>query len=461
MHIMRPVFDDLLRELQRSTSHYSSLNPDNPITQIIGLGSTFRIPGLRSYLKDQLGIPIVRLESFQKIRVEGASEGEFSQHSAMKFATAVGLALQGLGFGSVKVNLSPVGNLREQVWMRKSKWFVAAAVLMCLASAAMFIPLGGSVSGEFPVAVRAALADGKKQVSEFEEAKAAADVGSQANNFIFLLEDRQVWPWIVADVNAAISSAGVQEELIRGFDPSKPPIPVEEWKSVELGELSGAYQLASGGAAAKRSIEVTMRVSVARDLRGAKEFVQGSILEWLNKNADRPEAPYVIVVPPSGFVPEFTALDAQSKSEEGGSTAGGSSSGGFGAPGPAGGGDSGPVGPGGMQTMGRNRGEAGSLQTGKQRPGAMGAGGANPFGTGGADAPASQPKNRERKAARANVQSTAAEPVSIDADAAIPAAPNHFVGKPLTGVTIRFTVQLRDPVGRSVSPPVAAEGAGQ
>jgi hypothetical protein len=114
-----------------------------------------------------------------------------------------------------------------------------------------------------------------------------------------------------------------------------------------------------------------------------------------------------------------------------------------------------------MQTMGRNRGEAGSLQTGKQRPGAMGAGGANPFGTGGADAPASQPKNRERKAARANVQSTAAEPVSIDADAAIPAAPNHFVGKPLTGVTIRFTVQLRDPVGRSVSPPVAAEGAGQ
>jgi type IV pilus assembly protein PilM len=459
MHIMRPVFDDLLRELQRSTSHYASLNPDQPITQIIGLGSTFRIPGLRSYLKDQLGIPIVRLESFQKIRVEGSAESEFSQHS-MKFATAAGLALQGLGLGSVNVNLSPVGNLREQVWMRKSKWFVAAAVLMCLASAAMFIPLGGSVSGEFPVAVRAALADGKKQVAEFEEAKTAADVGSQANNFIFLLDDREVWPWIVADVNAAIASAGAQEQLLRPFDPAKPPVPVEEWNTVELSELSGAYEL-TAGATPKRSFEVTMRLMVPRDLRGAKEFVQKSVLEWLNKNADRPAAPYVIQVPKAGFVPEFAELDEKGRIDgASGAGAAGGAAGGPAAGGSASSGESGASGRGGMQAMGRNRGEAGSIQTGKQRPGSLG-GGSNPFGTGGGDAPAGA-KPRDRKAARAAVQSTAAEPVKMDADAPIPARPDPLAGKPVTAVSVKFTVLLRDPVGRSVAAPAAAgEGAAQ
>src|SRR6185295_4222288 len=42
---MRPVFSDLLQEMQRSLGYYQSLNRDANLTKIIGVGSTFRLPG--------------------------------------------------------------------------------------------------------------------------------------------------------------------------------------------------------------------------------------------------------------------------------------------------------------------------------------------------------------------------------------------------------------------------------
>ena len=41
--------------------------------------------------------------------------------------------------------------------------------------------------------------------------------------------------------------------------------------------------------------------------------------------------------------------------------------------------------------------------------------------------------------------------VVMDQDASIPARPSPYAGKPITTVTVKFTVELRDPVGRDVS----------
>ncbi|MFM8871852.1 MAG: type IV pilus assembly protein PilM [Phycisphaerales bacterium] len=457
MHVMRPVFDDLLREVQRSVSHYDSLNPDRPITQVFGLGNTFRIPGLRKFLSDQLNIEIRRLEEFQKVKVEGSAASEFAANS-MNLGTAIGLALQGVGLGAVNINLSPVGDLREQVWMKKAKWFIAAAVLVCAASATLFVPLEGSVAADRPGAVTRVLNEGKQHLSSFDSAKGEADVGAQANNVVYLLEDREVWPWLVADVNAAIATAGTQEALLSTFDPAAPPVPYEQWNTVELADLSGRYKLAQG-TPAKRSIDVTMRLVVPRDARGAKEFVQKSVLDWLNKNADRPAAPYVIVIPSTGIVPEFTAVNATASQSSGGGT------------GPSGPATDEPTDTGEPQdggagaVSGRNKATEGSLTTGGGGflGGSSGGGGAVGDGGAGAGGKSADDRARDRKAARAAIKTSAAEPVDIDGDAAIPAAPNPYVGKPATAVTIKFTVELRAPVGREIAPAAAAgeEGAPQ
>ena len=63
---------------------------------------------------------------FEKVKADGSAATDFSAN-AMSLATSVGLALQGLGLSEISINLSPVTNLREQVWARKSRWFLAAA----------------------------------------------------------------------------------------------------------------------------------------------------------------------------------------------------------------------------------------------------------------------------------------------------------------------------------------------
>ena len=56
------------------------------------------------------------------------------------------------------------------------------------------------------------------------------------------------------------------------------------------------------------------------------------------------------------------------------------------------------------------------------------------------------------------VKSSAAEPIDIDRDAAIPPEPSPYAGRPATAVTIKFTVELRPPVGRDLAP---AAGGGE
>lgn len=457
MHAMRPVFDDLLQEVQRSMGHSQSLHPDKPVSQVIGLGSTFRIPGLRKFLSDQLGVEIRRLEEFEKIKVEGSAASDFAAN-AMNLSTAVGLALQGLGLTEISINLSPVGSLREQVWGRKNKWFIAAAVLMCIGSAAMFYRPGGDVLPNVPgsvVRTKQAAEGFKKQ---FDEVKSSADVGALANNMIFLLEDRKVWPWIVSDVNAAMATAGTQEPLLGEFDLSKPPVPYEQWNTVELVDLAGKYKFLSSPAP-RRTVDVTMRVIVPRDTKSAKEFVQKSMLDWLNKHADRKDAPYKIIIPPTGIVPEFAALNAAA----GASTSTAAASGGGGEDTQQA--DTAAAVDGAGTFSGKNK----NTETIVTTKGGM-IGGSSGFGQGAPGNDANAPggpsgsgtkaeTKQDRKASRVAIKSSAAEPVDIDRDASLPLAPNAYVGKAATTVVIKFTVELRPPVGRELAPAAApAEG---
>ena len=454
MHAMKPVFDDLLQEVQRSVGHHQSLNPGKPITQVIGLGSTFRIPGLRKFLSDQLRVEIRRLEDFERLKVEGSAASDFAAN-AINLSTAMGLALQGLGQSAININLSPVGSVREQVWRRKAKWFIAAASLVCAASAVLFWRPGGGVAGTVPATIGIVKRDATQRNQEYQDAKRDADLGSRANNVMFMLEDRRVWPWIVADVNSVIASAGAQQELLGDIDPAAPPVPYAQWNVVELTGLRGKYKMSAAGGAPKRSIEVTMEFTVPREEKGAKEFVQASILGWLNKNADRPDAPYVIVIPEKGIVPLFgkAAIDG------GGTVPGGSSAASEEvaeeAPAAAQGAGAGAM-------NGRNKSE-GTISRSRAS-----LGGSSGFG----DAPSDESiiegsgssggaARRDRRAARVAVKSTAAEPVDLDRDARIPAAPAAFMPDAATAVAIKFTLELRPPTGRDVAPAAGSGDGGE
>jgi len=135
---MRPVFADLVAEIQRSLGYYNSTHRDVQLTRVVGMGNAFKLPGLQKYLQQNLQIEVDRLSGFKKLQLgPGVNASVFSEH-VMSLGVAYGLAVQGLGLASINSSLLPVEVVRSLVWRRKKPWFAAAAAVLALAAGAMW-----------------------------------------------------------------------------------------------------------------------------------------------------------------------------------------------------------------------------------------------------------------------------------------------------------------------------------
>jgi type IV pilus assembly protein PilM len=135
---MRPVFSDIVQEITRSIGFYQSVHADADLKRLVGLGSTFRLPGLRKYLKQQLQLDVYRLEQFKKVSVDGPRAGEF-QAASFNMATAYGCVLQSYNNAPMQANLMPVPVIKSAMWKKKVPYFAAAAGLAAATAGAMFI----------------------------------------------------------------------------------------------------------------------------------------------------------------------------------------------------------------------------------------------------------------------------------------------------------------------------------
>jgi len=130
---MRPVFADLVQELQRSIGFYSSTHRDAEIVKVVGLGNAFQLPGLQKYLQQNLGMDVDRPEQFSKASIDQLADKDLLREQFSSFASAYGLALQGLELTKVTSNLLPTEIAKQAVWRRKKPAFAAAAACLALA----------------------------------------------------------------------------------------------------------------------------------------------------------------------------------------------------------------------------------------------------------------------------------------------------------------------------------------
>lgn len=130
---MRPVFADLVQELQRSIGFYSSTHRDAEINRVVGLGNAFRLPGLQKYLQQNLGIDVSRPEAFHKGTTDQLADQDTYREQFSSFAAAYGLALQGLDLTKVNSNLLPREIATQAVWRKKKPAFAATAACLALA----------------------------------------------------------------------------------------------------------------------------------------------------------------------------------------------------------------------------------------------------------------------------------------------------------------------------------------
>jgi type IV pilus assembly protein PilM len=139
MQAMRPMFADLVAEIQRSIGFYASVHRDSRISKVIALGSTFRLPGLQKYLQQNLQLEVEKIDGLGAgVPTDPKLAATFSEN-ILSTTTAYGLALQVLGQGKITSSLLPESIRRAKIWKEKSKWFAAAAALFVVAAA---VPYG-------------------------------------------------------------------------------------------------------------------------------------------------------------------------------------------------------------------------------------------------------------------------------------------------------------------------------
>ena len=135
---MRPVFADLVQELQRSIGFYTSTHRDAEVAKVLGMGNAFKLPGLQKYLQQNLGVDVERPERFSKLVLAERVDVSGLEDNLLSFGVAYGLALQGLRQSKITTNLLPPEIARAVVWRKKRPFFGAAAACLLLTAGAIW-----------------------------------------------------------------------------------------------------------------------------------------------------------------------------------------------------------------------------------------------------------------------------------------------------------------------------------
>ena len=129
---MRPVFNDLVNEVQRSLQFFLRNEKTASIAEIVMLGNAAKLPGLRQYLNKQLEMDVAKISEFSKLKgSEVVAQPSFSSN-VLSFATCYGLCLQGLKQGAVKTNLLPREIEVERIIRAKKPWVLASVAMLTL-----------------------------------------------------------------------------------------------------------------------------------------------------------------------------------------------------------------------------------------------------------------------------------------------------------------------------------------
>lgn len=291
---MRPVFGDLAQDVQRSIGYYQSLHREANLTRLIGVGSTFKLPGLRKFLSQQVQMEISRLDEFKRLTT--GNHPQFAEH-ILNSATAYGLALQGLGLAAIDINLIPVSVVRDRLWSEKTKWFAAAAALVVFGSMvafarpmldSSFVDQPDQYSKEIkPIVDRA---EGLKR--DFDEITKTTEIDAKPMNIRGMIANLDVWPQIMADVSNMLAESKPQPELLSGDPAMINSIPPGDRRLLELKSLEYTFVPPRGD---QTYPQLRLRLKVETSNKDSVALVNKSVIHWLERNADRPGLSYRIL----------------------------------------------------------------------------------------------------------------------------------------------------------------------
>ena len=288
-----------------ATTSRSTASSD--LKTMIGIGSTFKIPGLRKFIGQQLQIDVVRLDEFKPDRRHGPGGGGLRRERGEHGHGVRARPSRRGAWRRSTPNLVPVKALREQMWHTKTKWFAAAAAIFVAGAATtLYHPVkdrGVLLPGDGPPEATSAMRSGKEYKQQLEVAQSGTNVGSTVSNVRRLLDYRAIWPHLVHDVSLALQSTEPQKSLLGSDVGEIRAVPATERRLVTLERLDGAYRVEPGqaGAPGSRRIAVTMDVELSYRTsdESPEKFLNRTVAEWLREHAEpkeeRADVPYRIL----------------------------------------------------------------------------------------------------------------------------------------------------------------------
>ena len=207
---MRPVFADLVSEIQRSIGFYGTVHRDSRIKRIIALGSTFRLPTLQKYLQQNLQVEVERIDGFSGGAPADGRLGALLNENIVSLATAYGLAVQAMGDSKITSSLLPEPIRKAKIWKEKTPWFGLAAA--CFVAGTMGVVARWyvdkqqfdskeTVRNTIDSTIRAAkLADQKWEQAQ-DEGKADRD---RIKNVHEMRAGWEVWPKLITEITSAL-----------------------------------------------------------------------------------------------------------------------------------------------------------------------------------------------------------------------------------------------------------------
>ncbi|MEN0110384.1 MAG: pilus assembly protein PilM [Planctomycetota bacterium] len=131
---MRPVFSELVGEIQRSIGYCTSNNKwvSGDDLQVIAMGNAMKLPGLQRYLSENLESKVTLADEFPGLAGGTATASPEFQDNQLGFPVAYGLCVQALGRGQMETNLLPGEIVTRRLVAAKKPWAVAAAAALML-----------------------------------------------------------------------------------------------------------------------------------------------------------------------------------------------------------------------------------------------------------------------------------------------------------------------------------------
>ena len=130
--VMRPVYNELLTEVNRSIEFYASLDRKAKFSKIIALGSSTKLPGLCQFLRQNFGFDVVPLKKYNKLVGDEVLAAPAFMENTGAFGICYGLTLQMLGESAIATNLIPTEVVTRRIIAEKKPWLLAGAASLML-----------------------------------------------------------------------------------------------------------------------------------------------------------------------------------------------------------------------------------------------------------------------------------------------------------------------------------------